>query len=185
MFFAQIKSVLRSLRFRLMLWNAVVMLFASLGALWGLREGVRYTLLSELDDNLHDDFREVSLALVKRVGIRLPLIAARRAKNRITDPPPAPARLAAIAIGLPADELITRLRALARERGVDPHRLLAITDSLEFTALRRAGFAFEYVPSPERAAAISDEPYPRFAERRIRAILAGRRRVPWTTVAAP
>ncbi|MGN6137145.1 MAG: ATP-binding protein [Aureliella sp.] len=47
-----------------MLWNAVVMLFASLAALWGLREGVRYTLLSELDDDLRDDFREVSLALV-------------------------------------------------------------------------------------------------------------------------
>ena len=64
MFFAQIKSVLRSLRFRLMLWNAVVMLFASLGALWGLRAGVHYTLLAELDNNLRDDFREVTLALV-------------------------------------------------------------------------------------------------------------------------
>ena len=64
MFFAQVKGVLRSLRFRLMLWNAVVMLVASLGALWGLREGVRYTLLAELDDDLRNDFREVSLALV-------------------------------------------------------------------------------------------------------------------------
>ena len=127
----------------------------------------------------------VSAELVKRVGPRLPLIALRRARKRVTDPPPPPARRAAIAIGLPADELISRLRALARDEGVEPHRLLAITDSLDFTALRRAGFAFEYVPSPERAAAIGAEPYPRFAERRIRAILAGRRRMPWTTLSAP
>ena len=127
----------------------------------------------------------VTAELFKRVGPRLPLIVARRAKDRITDPPPPPAKLAAIAIGLPADELISRLRALARDEGVEPHRLLAITDSLDFTALRRAGFAFEYVPSPERATAVTDEPYPRFAERRIRAILAGRRRVPWTTISAP
>ena len=64
MFFAQLKSVLKSLRFRLMIWNAVVMLIASLGVLWGLREGVRYTLLTELDDDLQDDFGEISLALV-------------------------------------------------------------------------------------------------------------------------
>ena len=127
----------------------------------------------------------VSVALFKRVGWRLPLIAAVRAKNRVTDPPPPAAKHAAIALGLPADELISRLRALSRDEGVDPHRLLAITDSLDFTALRRAGFAFEYVPSPERAAAIGSEPYPRFAERRIRAILAGRRRMPWTTLSAP
>lgn len=64
MFFAQFKSVFRSLRFRLMLLNAVVMLVASFAVLWGLREGVRYTLLDELDDDLRDDFGEVSLALV-------------------------------------------------------------------------------------------------------------------------
>lgn len=64
MFYAQLKSVLRSLRFRLMLWNAVVMSVASMAALWGLREGVRYTLLAELDEDLRDDFAELSLALV-------------------------------------------------------------------------------------------------------------------------
>jgi UDP:flavonoid glycosyltransferase YjiC (YdhE family) len=127
----------------------------------------------------------VTAELFKRVGPRLPLIVARRAKARITDPPPPPAKLAAVALGMPPEELISSLRGLARDEGVEPHRLLAITDSLDFTELRRAGFAFEYVPSPERAAAITDEPYPRFAERRIRAILAGRRRMPWTTISAP
>lgn len=127
----------------------------------------------------------VSAELVKRVGPRLPFLALRRARRRVTDPPPPPAKLAVIALGLPEGDLITRLREVARGEGVEPHRLLAITDSLEFTALRRAGFAFEYVPSPERASAIRDEPYPRFAERRIRAILAGRRRARWVTISAP
>ena len=64
MFFAQLRSAVRSLRFRLMVWNAFIMLIASLGVLWGLREGVRYTLVTELDDNLQDDLNEVSEVLV-------------------------------------------------------------------------------------------------------------------------
>ncbi len=64
MFFAQLRSAVRSLRFRLMVWNAFIMLLASLGVLWGLREGVRYTLLTELDDNLRDDLDEISEVLV-------------------------------------------------------------------------------------------------------------------------
>jgi UDP:flavonoid glycosyltransferase YjiC (YdhE family) len=127
----------------------------------------------------------VSLELVRRVGPRLPLVVARRIRDRLRNPPPPRAKLAAVAFGLPAEELVPRLRALARDWGVEPHRLLAITDSLEFTALRRAGFAFEYVPSAERAARISDEPYAEFAERRIEAALAGRRSARRVTVAAP
>ena len=127
----------------------------------------------------------VSAELVKRVGPKLPLVVARRAYARVSDPPPPPAKLAAVVLGLSEEETVTRLRALARDEGVEPHRLLAITDSLGFTALRRAGLAFEYVPSPERAARITGEPYPRFAERRIRAILAGRRRARWITISAP
>lgn len=69
MSFAQLKSLnlksaVRSLRFRLMIWNAFIMLIASLGVLWGLREGVRYTLVTELDDNLQDDLNEISEVLV-------------------------------------------------------------------------------------------------------------------------
>ena len=64
MSFAQLKVVFGSLRFRLMLWNAVVMLIASMTVLWGLREGVRYSLVNELDQNLREDFSEISLGLV-------------------------------------------------------------------------------------------------------------------------
>jgi UDP:flavonoid glycosyltransferase YjiC (YdhE family) len=127
----------------------------------------------------------VSLELIKRVGPRLPVIVARRLRDRLRNPPPPPAKVAAIALGLPADELIPRLRALVASEGVEPHRLLAITDSLDFSALRRAGFAFEYVPSPDRAARVTDEPYAAFAERRVEAALAGRRGARRVTVAAP
>jgi UDP:flavonoid glycosyltransferase YjiC (YdhE family) len=127
----------------------------------------------------------VSLELVRRVGLRLPLVVAGRARNRLLNPPPAPAKLVAVAFGLPADELIPRLRALARDEGIEAHRVLVITDSLEFTALRRAGFAFEYVPDRDRAARITGEPYESFAQRRIDAALAGRRAAQRVTVAAP
>ena len=127
----------------------------------------------------------VSLDLVRRVGWRLPLVVARRARDRFRNPPPAPAKLAAIALGVPGDELIPRLRALARDEGVEPRRLLAITDSLDFTALRRARFAFEYVPDAARAARITDEPYPAFAKRRVEAALSGRRAAKRLTLAAP
>lgn len=63
MFYAQLKIAVRSLRFRLMAWNAFIMLLASVGVLWGLREGVRYSLVTELDDNLHDDLNEISEVL--------------------------------------------------------------------------------------------------------------------------
>jgi UDP:flavonoid glycosyltransferase YjiC (YdhE family) len=127
----------------------------------------------------------VSLELVRRVGLRLPLVVAGRARDRLLNPPPAPAKLAAVAFGLTADQLITRLRAVARDEGIEPHGVLAITDSLEFTELRRAGFAFEYVPDRDRAARITDEPYESFAQRRIDAALAGRRAAQRVTVAAP
>ena len=53
-----------------------------------------------------------------------------------------------------------------------------ITDSLEFAALRRAGYAFEYVPDEARAAPVLEakkESYEAFKERRIEEALALRR----------
>lgn len=116
----------------------------------------------------------VSLDIARRIGPRLPLVLLRRARDRLRNPPPPSPKLAVIALGLPADDLIGRLHELARSEGTEPRRVLAITDSLELTALRRAGFAFEYVPAPERAARISDEPYATFASRRVEAALAAR-----------
>ena len=48
--FGKIKSTFRSLRFRLMLLNAIVVLLASMGTLVGLRAGMKFALVHELSD---------------------------------------------------------------------------------------------------------------------------------------
>ena len=57
------RSPLRTLRFRLMVWNALVVVVTGVVMLVGLREGVRITLLHELDQLLAEDAHEVELAL--------------------------------------------------------------------------------------------------------------------------
>ena len=53
----------KTLRFRLMLWNAALVLVTALLVLVGLREGVRRALVHELDVILREDLNEVRLAL--------------------------------------------------------------------------------------------------------------------------
>lgn len=53
----------RTLRFRLMLWNAVVVGVTLLVMLFGLRFGVRYALLREIDEILREDLQEIALAI--------------------------------------------------------------------------------------------------------------------------
>lgn len=60
---ANSRSPLRTLRFRLMVWNALVVIVTGVVMLVGLREGVRITLLHELDQLLAEDAHEVELAL--------------------------------------------------------------------------------------------------------------------------
>lgn len=66
MFFGRLSSALRTLRFRLMLWSAGVVLFAALVTIVGLREGVRYALLSEIDQILVEDIQEIGLTVHER-----------------------------------------------------------------------------------------------------------------------
>lgn len=61
--FAGIRSASQTLRFRLMLWNAGVVLLTALLVLVGLREGVRRALVHELDVILLEDLKEMRLAL--------------------------------------------------------------------------------------------------------------------------
>jgi heavy metal sensor kinase len=49
------------MRFRLTVWNTLVLLAAVLGALMGVREGLRRTLYGELDELLEEDAGEVAL----------------------------------------------------------------------------------------------------------------------------
>ncbi|MBL8850777.1 MAG: HAMP domain-containing histidine kinase [Planctomycetaceae bacterium] len=50
-----------SLRVRLAAWNAVVVLLTALVTLIGLRQGVRWALLHEMDQVLQEDIQEISL----------------------------------------------------------------------------------------------------------------------------
>jgi signal transduction histidine kinase len=63
MSFVRLKQATQTLRFRLMVWNAGVVLLTSLGILIGVREGLRYSLLSEMDQILKQDINEIGLAV--------------------------------------------------------------------------------------------------------------------------
>ena len=54
---------MQSLRFRLMVWNAIVVIVTACVTLIALREGVRLTLIRELDQLLQEDLREIEIAL--------------------------------------------------------------------------------------------------------------------------
>jgi hypothetical protein len=54
-------TLVRSLRFRLLLWNAGAVLLTGAFILVAVREGVRYTLLFDLDQVLREDLQEIDL----------------------------------------------------------------------------------------------------------------------------
>jgi signal transduction histidine kinase len=56
-------AVWRTLRFRLAAWNAAVVIITALVTLIGLRQGVRWALVHELDQVLIDDVHEIALAI--------------------------------------------------------------------------------------------------------------------------
>jgi len=56
-------SFFRSLRFRLAFWNTLVVLLASVLALFAVREGLRLTLLDESFGVLRDEIQELELAI--------------------------------------------------------------------------------------------------------------------------
>lgn len=63
MSFERLKHSTKTLRFRLMAWNAGVVLLTALGILVGVREGLRFSLLSEMDQVLRQDLNEIRLAV--------------------------------------------------------------------------------------------------------------------------
>jgi signal transduction histidine kinase len=60
---------MRTLRFRLMLWNALAVVLTGLGILLCVREGVRWTLLRELDQVLKEDLQEIALGFQEESGV--------------------------------------------------------------------------------------------------------------------
>ncbi len=61
--FERFKHVYQSLRFRLTLWNSAVVLLTAVAALFALREGLRVTLMREIDQQLTEDAQEIELAI--------------------------------------------------------------------------------------------------------------------------
>ncbi len=59
----RLRMGIRSLRFRLMLWNSVVMAMLMLAVLLTVRQRFQHTLLHELDDRLEADAREIELSM--------------------------------------------------------------------------------------------------------------------------
>lgn len=66
----------QTLRFRLMAWNALVVVVTAVVTLLGLRAGVHYTLIGELDQLLTEDAREIELALVNIQSAASPVLQA-------------------------------------------------------------------------------------------------------------
>ncbi len=69
----RLKGLIRTLRFRLMVWNTTVLLLLVLLILAGAREGVRWALLHEMDQLLNEDMQEIRLALLSRQLPETPL----------------------------------------------------------------------------------------------------------------
>lgn len=63
MFFARFDQARRTLRFRLMAWNAFVIALTASVTLLGLRAGVRLAIMNEIDGVLIEDVREIEFAL--------------------------------------------------------------------------------------------------------------------------
>jgi heavy metal sensor kinase len=60
---ASLNALWHTLRFRLAVWNATVVVVTALLTLFGLRQGVQWALLREVDQALFEDTREIELAL--------------------------------------------------------------------------------------------------------------------------
>lgn len=57
--FGPVEHLFRTLRFQLTFWNTIAILVLISATLWGVREGVRWTLLHDLDMRLSEDVEEV------------------------------------------------------------------------------------------------------------------------------
>lgn len=78
------------------------------------------------------------------LGPTLPLAAALGARDLIRHPDRRAPHLAILALAVPDDELLGRLRAVIGSGA--PERVLVLTDSLAFADLRELGVAFERLP---------------------------------------
>lgn len=69
MFFERLKATFRSLRFRLMFWNALAVLVTGLAILFTVRQGIQFRLQLDLDKVLAEDLDEIALNLKEESGL--------------------------------------------------------------------------------------------------------------------
>src|SRR5687767_11856279 len=69
MYFERVKATIRTLRFRLMLWNALAVLVTGLAILVTVRQGVQFRLFHDLDQVLSEDLDEIALNLRDESGL--------------------------------------------------------------------------------------------------------------------
>jgi two-component system, OmpR family, heavy metal sensor histidine kinase CusS len=74
MFFERLKATFRTLRFRLMLWNALAVLVTGLAILFTVRQGVSFRLQSDLEHVLTEDLDEIALNLREESGLDFELL---------------------------------------------------------------------------------------------------------------
>lgn len=63
MFFARLNNLAKTLRFRLTVWNVVVIVLTAIATLLGVRHGVRVAILHEMDQILIEDLYEIEYRL--------------------------------------------------------------------------------------------------------------------------
>ena len=103
----------------------------------------------------------------------VPQTAVRLARQQLTQPRPRTV-IHAFGLGERAPEAV---REALAETPDPPERVLVLTDSYEFAALRELGVGFEHVPPPgSRQAELAGVPYEEFRRRRVELILAERPR---------
>lgn len=69
MFFERLRATARTLRFRLMLWNALAVLVTGMAILLTVRLGIEYRLRLDLDRVLGEDLDEIALNLREESGL--------------------------------------------------------------------------------------------------------------------
>lgn len=74
MYFERFKALSRTLRFRLMLWNALAVIVTGLAILFTVRHGVEYRLRADLDKVLGEDLDEIALNLREERGLDFDLL---------------------------------------------------------------------------------------------------------------
>ena len=69
MYYERVRATLRSLRFRLMFWNALAVIITGMAILVTVRQGVEYRLQQDLDQVLTEDLDEIALNLHEERGL--------------------------------------------------------------------------------------------------------------------